>query len=135
MAENTSQKINISDSIKIITPPDVIHDQSKKILVIQPQEDLKQKLESWAIDQDCALSIYYFTRDDKDINWLLTAANICSNIIVDMDNCDDNISRFLSYLLSLPHTYYRCTNMDVQWDLLNRNRFWDFPNFGKDFNG
>jgi len=31
--------------------------------------------------------------------------------------------------LSLPNTYYRCLNMKSDWTLLNKNRFYDFPNF------
>lgn len=129
MAEDTSQKIELNDSIKIITAPDLIFDQSKRLLAIQPRQDLKQRIEDWALDQSQAVSIYYYTEMDTDLKWLLTTANLSSIILIDIDNCDKNVNRILSYLISLPHTYYRCDNMDVDWNLLNRNRFYDFPEF------
>ena len=118
----------MSDQIKLITSPDLIFDQSRKILVIQPKDDLKKQLESWALDQSDALSIYY-AENGHDMKWLLTAAGISDIIILECDTLDKNISQFASYLISLPHTYYRCENMKAPWELLNKNRFYDFPNF------
>jgi hypothetical protein len=125
MAENTGQE----KPIKIVTPPDIIYDKSFKLLVVQPNSHLKLSIEDWALDQDLAISIYFFTEFDRDINWLLTTAHLSDKIVIDVDNCDDNVSQFLSYLISLPHTYYKCDHMKTPWDLLNKNRFYDFPNF------
>jgi hypothetical protein len=122
------------DLIKIITPPDIIFDNSYKILVINPYNDLKQSTEEWATNEDHAISIYYYNIHDSDVKWLLTMANICDVILIDVDNCNDHVNSFLSYLISLSTTYYRTSHNMQPWNLLNQNRFFDFPVLPKDLN-
>lgn len=124
----------MNNQIKIITPPDLIFDNSYKILVICPKEDLKKSLESWIIEKEFPISIYYFTLSDTDIKWLLTCANICDKIILELDEYNENAFHFQSYLLGLSNTYYRCEHKKVQWELINQNRFYDFSDFRKEFN-
>lgn len=124
----------MSDSIKVITTPDIIFDDSYKLLAVNPFTDLKQSIENWAVDQDYPISIYYYSTDDDDIKWLLTTANICDTILLEVDNCTNDVSSFLSYLISLSTTYYRTTNLKQPWNLLNQNRFFDFPELSKETN-
>jgi len=121
MAENTTKKI------KIITAPDRIFDQSQTLLVITPGEDLKNAVQEYAISCDQHLNIYLYTGDEDNMAWLLSVAVSVDNILVDMDNSPKDISQFFAYILSLPNTYYRCSAMQAPWDLLNKNRFYDFP--------
>lgn len=123
MAENTTKKI------KVITVPDVIFDQAHSILVVTPSLDTKEKIEKYAVNFEDHINIYVYTGLEKDIKWLLSTAKMVDYVIIDIDNLSDDISQFLSYLLSLPNTYYRCLNMRSDWTLLNKNRFYDFPNF------
>jgi hypothetical protein len=128
MAENTTKKI------KIITAPDLIFDRAHTILVIAPGTDLKTQIEKYALEVDDHVNIYLYKGDEADLKWLLTTAKLVDYILIDIDNCTEEITHFLSYILSFPNTYYRCLNMRSPWELLNKNRFYDFPKFIEDSN-
>lgn len=119
--------------IKIITPPDVIFDQSTSIVLICPSTDTKKYLENFIAKIDDHLNVYVYN-NDNNIQWLLAQCRMSNYIIVDIDNCDNKTNQFLSYILSLPNTYYRTEHMKAPWDLLNKNRFYDFPNLIEDNN-
>jgi hypothetical protein len=126
MAEDTGTKI------KVITAPDLIFDQALSITVITPGQDLKQQVEKFALDVDQHINIFFYAGVEQDIQWLLTVSKMSAHVIIDLDNCPDDVSQFLSYLLSFPNTYYRSAVMKSPWDLLNKNRFYDFPTLIKD---
>lgn len=128
MAENTSKKI------KIITAPDRIFDQSQTMLVITPSDILKESVHNYAINCDQHLNIYLYSQTDDNIEWLLSVASSVDNVLIDVDNCPTSVCHFLGYLLSLPNTYYKCDIMQARWDLLNKNRFYDFPKLNEENN-
>lgn len=118
----------MTNKIKLITQPDHVLDQAESILVVCPRDDLKKQLEEYVVAQDCAFNIYIYTELDDNTKWLLTTANLADYIILDLDNCSTSVNYFVSYLLSFPNTHYRYDNKLAPWDLLNLNRFYDFPN-------
>lgn len=128
MAENSGKKI------KIITVPDIMFDQAESLLVITPTLDLKNRVQDYAVNSDNHLNIYVYNGLEQDIKWLLMVAKTADNILIDIDNCSEDVTQFLSYLLSFPNTYYRTANMRAPWDLLNKNRFYDFPKLNEDLN-
>jgi hypothetical protein len=123
----------MQNSIKIITPPDLIFDQTESMLLVCPSTELKRSLEEYLATHEDAVNIYLFS-DETDIKWLLITAKMTDVVIIDIDNCGSNVSHFLSYLLTLPNTYYKCEHETVEWRLLNQNRFYDFPNIKKEEN-
>jgi hypothetical protein len=128
MAENSGKKI------KIITSPDLMFDRAESLLVITPGIDLKNRVQDYAVESENHLNIYVYNGLEDDIKWLLTVAKTADNILIDIDNCSDDVIQFLSYILSFPNTYYRTVNMRAPWDLLNKNRFYDFPKLKEDIN-
>ena len=118
--------------IKIITAPDIVFDQAESLLVVQPNQDLQLKVDEYCSNSKDSINLYVFTNNDTDIKWLLTVAKFADNILIDVDNCTHSVGQFLSYLLSNPNTYYRTTHMTGPWDLLNQNRFFDFPNIERE---
>lgn len=117
-------------NIKLITSPDKVFDQNLSMTVICPGEDLKNSLQKYLTTTELDLNIYLY--DTENIEWLLTVAKMSNYVIVDIDNCNQATSHFLSYILTLPNTYYKCEHMKVRWDFLNKNRFYDFPNLNED---
>lgn len=117
----------MTDNIKIITAPDIIFDKSRSFLLIHPSQDLKERVEDFILDIDGPINLYYYNQTE-DVKWLLTVSNIVDIVIVDIDNCTDLTFAFLSYILSLSKTHYRSINEKYDWSLLNRNKFYDFPN-------
>jgi len=117
------------DKIKIITAPDILFDQAQSVAVICPGADLKTNLEEYLKNASTSINVYLYTEQDTDISWLLKISKMADYVLIDIDNCDANTSHFLSYLLTLSNTYYKCEHMQVKWNLLNKNRFYDFPKF------
>jgi hypothetical protein len=128
LAKNTSKEA--MSKIKIITAPDKVFDQALSITVVCPGEALKASLQNYLTSTDLDINIYL--HDTENIEWLLTVARMSNYILIDIDNCDIYTSHFLGYLLTLPNTYYKCEHMKVKWDLLNKNRFYDFPNINEE---
>lgn len=118
----------MTNKVKIITAPDHILDREESLLVICPADDLKKQVEEYVMSDDRPLNVYLYTVDSNNIRWLLTTVNIADKIILDIDNCPADVSQFVSYILSFSNTYYRCQHQLAPWELLNLNRFYDFPN-------
>lgn len=118
--------------VKVVTAPDIVHDQAYTILVVCPDESVKLGLQTYLSTRvdDCV--VYVYNGNENDIKWLLTTAKLSDVVIVDMDNSTYEVSHFLSYLLTLPATYYKCQHMRAPWDVINKNRFYDFPNLNED---
>jgi hypothetical protein len=123
----------MQNNIKIITPPDLIFDQTESMLLVCPNVELKKSLEGYLATHEDAVNIYLFS-NETDIKWLLITAKMSDVVIIDIDNCGSNVSHFLSYLLTLPNTYYKSEHETVEWRLLNQNKFYDFPNIKKEEN-
>lgn len=120
------------NKVKIITAPDMLFDQAESILVICPDEDLKTHLQTYLEKIDRDVNLYYYDGADTDIKWLLTVAKMVDIVLIDVDNATEEVTHFLSYIISIPTTYYKCVHKQVPWDLLNQNRFYDFPNLNED---
>jgi hypothetical protein len=119
------------DDIKVITIPDIVFDQSKKILIIQPSNELKDNVQDYILSIDNPLSVYYYTNGDKNLKWLLSVLEMVDLAIIDLDNCDDHLTHFLGYILSKSYTYYRAINKTDSWDLVNKNRFFGIEEIRK----
>jgi hypothetical protein len=113
------------DDIKVVTIPDIVFDQSKKILLIQPSNNLKDQLQEYILSIDGPVSVYYYMHNDKNLKWLFSVLELVDISIIDIDNCDQHLNHFLGYVLSKPYTYYKADNIASPWDLVNKNRFFD----------
>ena len=118
--------------VKLVTAPDIVHDQAQTMLVVCPGSSVKDGLQKYLSNKfdDCV--VYLYNGEEQEIKWLLTVARMSDIILVDMDNCTEEVNHFLSYLLTLPATYYKCEHMRAPWDIINKNRFYDFPNLDED---
>ena len=118
----------MTDKIKVITQPDHVLDRERSLLAVCPSADLKKSLEEYVSNLDYPVNLYIYSKEDDNIRWLLTTVNIVDTILLDIDNCTGDANHFISYILSYSNTYYRCEHMLAPWELINLNRFYDFPN-------
>lgn len=117
----------MDNKIKVVTAPDIVFDQSFNLLIIAPANDLTKSLEDFVVSNLKSINLYFYLGTEDDIKWLLTIAKISDFIILDLDNCNEKILPFVSYILSLPNAHYRTSKSFVDWSILNKNQFYDFP--------
>ncbi len=132
MTKNTRQKSKmIPKKVTLITPPDILPNRTQSILLVTPTSDIKDFLDDYLKTFNANIHVYLYTPTDVDIKWLLTVAVRAEAVILDCDNVPDDASHFLSYIISMPNTYYRITNPKVDYSVINPNRFYDFPNLNE----
>ena len=132
MAENSKEKSRIiPKKVTLITPPDILPNRTQSILLITPGDDIKNFLDHFLKSFNANLHVYLYNPKDTDIKWALTVAVRAEAVIVDCDNVPDDLAHFLSYIISMPNTYYRVTNPKVDYSVINPNRFYDFPNLNE----
>lgn len=115
-------------SINVITPPDVLHNQSPSILVVQPSELLRKQLQTVLQNYKKAINIYLYdpqVEEERSISWLLNLAKICDYTLLDLDNTTVIERNFASYLISLPNTFYLTNDMTTPYTLISVNRIYD----------
>ena len=121
----------IPKKVTLITPPDILPNRTQSILLVTPTSDIKDFLDDYLKTFNANIHVYLYTPTDVDIKWLLTVAVRAEAVILDCDNVPDDASHFLSYIISMPNTYYRVTNPKVDYSVINPNRFYDFPNLNE----
>ncbi len=117
----------MTGNIKLVTSPDIVYDQSYTITIVCPSEDLKSRAHEFLSTIKANVTVYFYTGQEKDIKWLLTVSKMSDTVILDIDNCPGDVVYFISYLLTLPSTHYKCNHLLAPWSILNSNRFYDFP--------
>jgi hypothetical protein len=127
MAKNSEQKVMLK-KVTVITPPDILPNRTQSILLITPNPDIKQFLDDFLKTFNANLHVYIYSPNETDMKWALTVATRAEVVIVDCDNVPADLNYFLSYLISMPNTYYRIENPKVDYSIINPNRFYDFPN-------
>lgn len=121
----------VDGKINLITAPDILFNKSKSLLLIQPNYDIKKGLEEYLRNDTENINIYVYNESTYDIKWLLEVSHLVSMIIIDIDNVNNQVYNFISYLLSLPNTWYKTNNTQIPWDLINKNKFFDFQDIIK----
>lgn len=115
-------------TINVITPPDVLHNQATSILLVQPSEHLRQKVQAILEKQNKAINIYLYDpalQEQRDIAWLLNIAKIVDYTILDLDNTTSVERNFSSYLISLPRTFFLTNDVQTPYNLISVNRIYD----------
>ena len=122
----------MSGKIKLVTSPDIVYDQAYTFFAVCPSETVKLGLQKYLANRQDDCVVYIYNGDENDIKWLLSAARMSDVILLDMDNSTEEVGHFFSYLLTIPATYYKCEHMKAPWNIINKNRFYDFPNLDED---
>lgn len=119
-------------TINVITPPDVLHNQAKSILAIQPSEETRLKLQNAIADLDQPLNLYLYDASitGNNISWMLNIARLSDYIIIDLDKMNRDERQFASYLISLPQSFYLTNDEVTPYNLLSANKIYDLDWLG-----
>jgi hypothetical protein len=113
--------------IKVITPPDILHNSDPNILLIYPSADLKEEFQTIIQDWHINFNLYIYSQPahDHDLDWLLTLVKMCDKTIMDLDQCDAQVRELASYIISHSKTYWLTNAVETVYNKLSMNRIYD----------
>lgn len=118
----------MDNRILLITPPDKVFNQNKSCLLIYPSSEVKDQAQQILLSsEEGQKNIYLYNikdKNDHDIDWLLTVAKMSDIVILDLDNCEQEVKALSSYLISLPHTFWLTKEDKWQYNKLSTNRIY-----------
>lgn len=124
------------DNITVITPPDVLYNRSKSILIVSPNQDLKNQLQDFLLQYPYPMNVYFCDPEIEveSIDWILKISKIADCVIIDIDNTTSLIKTFATYLISYPNVFYLTNDNFTPYNMVSTNRIYDLswlPNFFK----
>jgi hypothetical protein len=111
--------------INLITPPDKLFNMNLGYLLVKPSLYVKQQFQTILSHIMEEINVFVYDDNEQDIDWLLSVANQCDVIIIDVDNCDMITHKFVTYLLAQPNTHYITNDEITPYGLINKNRIYD----------
>jgi hypothetical protein len=119
--------------ITVITPPDKLFNLTLSYLLVKPSITVKEQFQTILSKSIDDLNVFVFDQDETDITWMLSVAQQVDCIIVDVDNCDEVTSKFVTFLLAQPNAYYITTDETTPYNLISKNRIYDLQQIVEQF--
>ena len=74
--------------INLITPPDKLKNDLPSVLIVNPDQGIKQQFNDVAKQIKTDFNLYMFEEEvGADIDWLLDVANYVDHILINIDMC------------------------------------------------
>jgi hypothetical protein len=109
--------------IKIITPPDIIYDRARTMVLIHPSESIKVDIQNILNNSTIDYSIYlYDINTIEHTDWLLAVHKMCDICIVDLDCLPIELKCIESYFISYPNTFYMTQGENQLYNKISNNR-------------
>lgn len=122
--------------INIITYPDVLHNNALNIVLIYPEKNILDNLQSQFLkNYDADVNLYLFDRleqDSDEINWVLTASKSADYTIIDTDNTVYFFRPLLSFIIARQNTYWFSKTDDSIYKHLSSKQVYDLNFLPKD---
>lgn len=115
------------NDITIITPPDILYNDTRSILLITPSANTKKIIQDILKQSVEAVNVYLYEPDlETNIEWLLSLVKIVDITIFELDNCDINTRVFASHFIAQSNTFYLTNDGITPYNLISKNRIYDF---------
>lgn len=112
--------------VNLITPFDILHDDSYQMLVLYPSSNTQKALQHDFLGKvDFNVNLYYYDKSNyqkEEIDWLLNCFNIAETVIIDVDNVAPHIRDLLGYFISKSKTYWLTNSQDSVYNHISRNK-------------
>lgn len=122
----------MNGKITLITPPDIFENESFSILLIYPSDEDQDKLSNYLKDNigDTHINIYFYA-NELNIDWLLYAVSKCNYTFVNLDKCDKNTEKIISYILGKQNIFYKTENLNTGmiFNYINQNKITTVEHF------
>ena len=123
--------------IAVVTPPDKIYNDSKKILLIYPSTNVKNLLSEFLKTTDQFVTVYLYEQNISEHNeeWLLSCIDQADLIFYDIDNVPSTVRILDSYILSKSKTYWLTQGESLFYNLLSRKRIYNYDQLTEKIGG
>ena len=115
--------------INIVTPPDMLFNDSLQLLLIYPSKQLQDELQDKFLANtgvDVNLYLYDKPVNDKDeVNWLLSVFKQCDVAVIDVDNTSPWCRDLASYMIAKNKTYWLTNSQDSVYNSLSNNKVYN----------
>ena len=115
--------------INIVTPPDLLFNDSFQLLLVYPSKQLQEELQNnFLSSANLDINLYVYDKpiyDKKEVEWLLSVFNQCDIAIIDIDNASSWTRDLASYMISKNKTYWLTNSQDSVYNSLSSNRVYD----------
>jgi hypothetical protein len=121
--------------INIVTPPDMLFNDSLQLLLIYPSKQLQDELQDKFLANtgvDVNLYLYDKPVNDKDeVNWLLSVFKQCDVAVIDIDNTSPWCRDLASYMIAKNKTYWLTNSQDSVYNSLSSNKIYNLDFLSK----
>ena len=115
--------------VNLITSPDRIFNDTKKVLLIHPSTELQNEFQKKVLENiEEDLDLYIFDVPNPtpfEIDWLLVSVEMSDYIIVASDKCDSQTNMLLGYILAKSKTYWLTNAENSVYNHISRNRIYN----------
>ena len=115
--------------INIVTPPDLLFNDSLQLLLVHPSEQLQNDLQDTFLAKTNAdVNLYVYNKSVKvteEVEWLLSIFKQCNVAILDIDNSTAWVRDLASYMIAKNKTYWLTNGHDSVYNSLSNNRVYN----------
>ena len=121
--------------INIVTPPDLLFNDSLQLLLVHPSEQLQNDLQDTFLAKTNAdVNLYVYNKSVKvteEVEWLLSIFKQCDVAILDIDNSTAWVRDLASYMIAKNKTYWLTNGHDSVYNSLSNNRVYNLEFLSK----
>ena len=115
--------------INIITPPDMLFNDSVQLLLLYPSKTLQDELQNkFLANTDVDVNVYVYDKPvytKEEVDWLLSVFKQCDTAIIDVDNTSPWARDLLSYMIAKSKTYWLTNSQDSVYNSLSNNKVYN----------
>lgn len=112
-------------TITVITPPDKIHNKNFSILLIYPNNFIKNNLQDIISQFDIPINVYMYEGAEDAEDWLLSVHRSVDVCILDLDSIPPYLKNIESYLISFGNTFYLTKGDNLYYNKISANKIYD----------
>lgn len=126
--------------INIVTPPDMLFNDSFQLLLLYPSKQIQDELQDkFLASIDADVNVYVYdkpTQVEEEINWMLNVFKQCDIAIIDVDNTSTWCRDLSSYMIAKNKTYWLTNSQNSVYNSLSNNKVYNLDflsNIGDNF--
>lgn len=115
--------------INIVTPPDLLFNDSFQLLLLYPSKQIQDELQNkFLATVNMDVNVYVYDKPvqtKEEIVWMLNVFKQCNTAIIDVDNTSPWARDLLSYMIAKNKTYWLTNSQDSVYNNLSNNKVYN----------